>query len=97
VQPAPRPEVEVALAPHPHDAKSDPLAEFAVLPMATDDEVVLHRVPGDGMLPVGNHPLQGALSLATTDDVELDDPNPAWPSMTISPGSLPMIFAAKPR
>ncbi len=35
----------------------DPLAEFAVLPMATNDDVVLHRVPGDGWLPVGEHPL----------------------------------------
>jgi hypothetical protein len=95
VNPAPQP--EVAIAPIPHEPKSDPLAEFAVLPMASDDEVVLHRVPGDGWLPIGNHPLPGELALATTDDVELDDPNPAWPSVTISPGAIPMIFAAKPR
>lgn len=89
------PTPEVALAPEPHEA--DPLAEFDVLPMAKAEEVVLHRVPGDGWLPVGADPLPGALSLATSEEVELDDPGPAWPGMTVAPGSMPMIFAAKPR
>jgi hypothetical protein len=95
VKPAPQPGAPVA--PPPHESKPDPLAEYAVLPMATNDEVVLHRVPGDGMLPVGNPPLPGALSLASEEDVELDEPNPAWPRVTFSPGAVPMIFAAKPR
>jgi hypothetical protein len=85
------------IAPLPHEPQPDPLADFAVLPMATTDEVVLNRVPGDGWLPVGIHPLSGSLSLATADDVELDDPNPAWPSVTPAPGDAPMIFATKPR
>ena len=38
---------------------SDPLAEFAVLPMASTDEVEFHRVPGSGWFPVGAHPLPG--------------------------------------
>ncbi len=85
------------LAPAPHDATPDPLAEFAVLPMASDDEVVLHRVPGDGWLPVGTPLLPGELALATASEVELDDPDPAWPAMTKTPADAPMIFAAKPR
>lgn len=97
VPPAPPEVPDVAIAPVPREVSPDPLAEFAVLPMATHDEVVLHRVPGDGWLPVGHDPLPGTISLAGSNDVELDDPNPAWPSVTIAPGAVPMIFAAKPR
>ncbi|MBP3957058.1 hypothetical protein J8F10_17460 [Gemmata sp. G18] len=75
----------------------DPLADFAVLPMATAEEVDFHRVPGSGWFPVGTDPLPNVLKLATTDEVELDDPNPAWPQVTPSPGDAPIIFAAKPR
>jgi hypothetical protein len=84
-------------APLPHEAYPDPLAEYAILPMASTSDVVLHRVPGDGWLPVGEHPLPGALALAGADDVELDDPEAVWPSVTPAPGFAPMIFAAKPR
>lgn len=84
-------------APAPHDTQPDPLAEFAVLPMAGDDDVVLLRVPGDGWLPVGAHPLPGELALATADEVELDDPDEVWANVTQSPKDAPMIFAAKPR
>jgi len=92
------PEVaEVKPPPPPPPVSPDPLAEFAVLPMASTEEVVLHRVPGDGWLPVGAHPLAGAVSLATADEVELDDPEAAWPNVTAAPGFAPMIFAAKPR
>ena len=91
------PEVaEVTPAPDPPVAPA-PHAEFAVLPMASAEEVVLHRVPGDGWLPVGAHPLAGALALATAAEVELDDPGAAWPNVTPAPGFAPMIFAAKPR
>lgn len=87
----------VSIAPVPHEAQSDPLAEFAVLPMASADEVVLHRVPGDGWLPVGKTPLPDSISFATSDDVEVEDSNPSWPNVTLSPSDVPMIFAAKPR
>ncbi len=79
------------------DAPTDPLAEFAVLPMAGAEEVDISRVPGSGWLPVGSDPLSGALTLATTDEVELDDPDSVWHQVTLSPGDAPMIFAAKPR
>jgi hypothetical protein len=92
-QPAP----VTPVAPAPHEPAPDPLAAFAVLPMASDDDVVLHRVPGDGWLPVGEHPLPGLLSLATSADVELDDPDATWPNVSPAPGYAPMIFAAKPR
>lgn len=85
--------------PHaPEVAKPAPYVEPAeadALPMAASDDVVLHRVPGDGWLPVGAPPL--TLALASADDVELDDPNATWPLVTLAPGGVPMIFAAKPR
>ena len=87
---------DVPVAPLPHEPLPDPLAEFAVLPMASSDEVVLHRVPGDGWLPVGAHPLPGVLALATSAEVELE-PADAWPTATAAPDRAPMIFAAKPR
>jgi len=84
-------------APAPHEPQPDPLAEFAVLPMAGSDDVVIHRVPGDGWLPIGNTPLPDSLSFATPDDVEVEDANQSWPKVTPSPKDVPMIFAAKPR
>jgi len=92
-----KPAPQSPVAPNPHEARSDPLAEFPVLPMASADDVVLTRVPGDGWLPVGTHPLSGAISLASADDVELDDPDATWPNVMPAPGYAPMIFAAKPR
>lgn len=86
--------------------KSDPLAAVAVLPMSNDDDVVLDRVPEfrGGWLPIGRHPVPGTLTLATVDDVHLEEvsPSPAWPTnggpkMTTAPGDAPIIFAAKPR
>lgn len=76
---------------------SDPLAEFDVLPMASAEEVDLHRVPGSGWFPVGSEALPEVLVLATHKDVELDDPDSTWPAVTPSPEHAPMIFAAKPR
>lgn len=76
---------------------ADPLAEYDVLPMATAAEVDLARVPGSGWLPVGADPLPDVLVLASSKDVELDDPDETWPEVTRSPTDAPMIFAAKPR
>lgn len=94
--PAPRVEV-VEVRPAVPEAPHDPLADFAVLPMATAEEVDVRRVPGAGWLPIGPDPLPDILALATTDEVELDDPDSVWHQVTLSPGDAPMIFAAKPR
>lgn len=93
VQPSP----QIPVAPPPREAAPDPLAAFDVLPMATEADVVLHRVPGDGGFPVGAHPLPGAIALATSEEVELDDVNATWPGASPAPGAFPMIFAARPR
>ena len=83
----------------------DPLEEFAVLLIATDDDVILERVPEfpTGWLPVGRHPVQGTVTLATEEELILAEfaPSRAWPvggpKMTTAPGDAPMIYAAKPR
>ena len=80
-------------------------AKLAVLPMATDDDVEIHRVAGNvaAALPVGRPPLDGLMVLAEEADVELEgaDPHPAWgidgPKIMTAPGDSPMIFAATPR
>ena len=108
-RPAPR-EVaagpERAPAPRPVAARSDdPLAGYAVLPVASDDEVSLERVPGTrpGAFPVGRHPLPEELALATADEVHWPafDLTPVWPAggpkVPTTPDHAPIIFAAKPR
>jgi hypothetical protein len=83
----------------------DPLAEFAVLPMAGAADVDVRQVAGNAgaSLVIGEPPLAGPLALADEDDVELQDaePHPAWPTgnprMTTAPGDAPIIFAAPPR
>ncbi|MDY3557693.1 hypothetical protein R5W23_000221 [Gemmata sp. JC673] len=76
---------------------ADPLAGFDVLPLASAEEVDLHRVPGSGWLPVGHDPLPAAIVLATNQDIELDYPDSTWSQVTPSPGDAPVIFASKPR
>lgn len=84
---------------------SDPLAEYAVLPVASDDEVSLERVPDTraGWLPIGRHPLPEELALATADEVHWPafDLTPVWPAggpkVPTTPDHAPIIFAAKPR
>jgi len=51
--------------------ETDPLAEFAVLPVATDDEMRIATLRGDWGtgLVVGLHPLEGELQLATAGEV----------------------------
>jgi hypothetical protein len=103
------PIVATEIAPFPRAVVPSPLQEpvagFAVLPMASDDDVVLERVPETrtGWLPVGELPFSGSLVLASVEEVHLEEvePSPAWPTgaprMTTAPGDTPMIFAAKPR
>ena len=84
----------------PPDTSADPLAEYAVLPLATEADVVIERVSGNGHgLLIGDAPL----ALASENDVQLEEaePHPAWPGgspkMTTAPGDVPMIFAARLR
>lgn len=83
----------------------DPLAEYAVLPLANGSDVDIERVAGGGggLLPVGAAPLPDVLVLAGAGDIEVEDaePHPAWPAggpkITTAPGDAAMIFAAGPR
>lgn len=93
-------------APEPHSPHADPLAEFAVLPIPNDDEVILDRVPSlsTGWLPIGRHPVSGMLELASVEELYLEEPSPSPASpiqkrgkMIIAPGDAPMVYAAKPR
>jgi hypothetical protein len=98
------------VAPAPHQVArvdaprtDDPLPEIAMLSIATDDDVVLDRVPDfpAGWLPVGRHPLEGVMTLATQEELLVSEfaPSPIWPpggpKMTTAPGDAPMIYAAK--
>jgi hypothetical protein len=96
------------LAPLPRMVESVPptlIDGMAVLPMATDADVILERVPdtGTGWLPVGKHPFSGLMVLASAEEVQLEEvePSPVWPvggpKMTTAPGDAPMIYAAKLR
>ena len=82
-------------------ATDDPLAGFAILPVATEADVDVHRVDGagaGGWLPVGGMPLSGPLALATADDVELEEAedHPAWPAggprVARGPADAPVLF-----
>lgn len=92
-----------ATAPAPRT--SDPNTDHPVLVLATDNDVVLERVPEfpAGWLPIGRHPLADGMPLATEDEIRLAgvDPSPVWPpggpKMITAPGDAPLIFTAKPR
>jgi hypothetical protein len=97
---------ERAPAPRAVAARSDdPIAEYAVLPVASDEEVSLERVPDTraGWLPIGRHPLPEELALASADEVHWPafDLTPVWPTgrpkVPTTPDHEPIIFAAKPR
>src|SRR5205814_4676463 len=93
----------VAQRPTPPTADDDPLAGYAVLPVASADEFELHRVPGDaGLVAFGQDLLPGPMVLLGAEDVKLEDVDPDdWPDgepqMTKGPGDAPMLFGAKPR
>lgn len=75
----------------------DPLAGFAVLPVAADGDVVMERVAGDldHAFPVGRHLLPGPLALATAGEVRVEgfDPEEDEPEMTRGRGDAPLWFA----
>jgi anti-sigma factor RsiW len=84
----------------------DPLAGFAVLPIASDAEVDVRRVNdagAGGWLPVGGMPLSGPLTLATADDVDVEgaEEHPAWqggtPRVTRDPADAPVLFPDRNR
>jgi hypothetical protein len=91
--PAPRPAL-------PDGAKAapaaDPLAEFAVLPIATDDEMRIATLRGDWGtgLVVGTHPLTGELRIATADELTIER---APDGMETVPdfGDLPAVLSLK--
>lgn len=74
----------------------DPLAEFAVLPVATDDEVRIALLRGDwdGGLVAGVHPLPDELRIATADEVRIErvpDAMEAVPDF----GDAPMVLGVR--
>jgi len=100
------------IAPEPHtmaqaqaSSGDDPLSDFPMLSMATDDDVILERVPDfpSGWLPVGRHPIAGVVMLATEEELRVAAfaPSAVWPpggpKMITAPGDAPMIYAAKLR
>lgn len=97
---APRPTPTIVAVPFV-DA-DDPLAVFAVLPMADLDEVAIESVRGD--MPAGTLMTEDAppeeLALAGPNDVILVNVRPepgAAPiaQLTVGPGDTPMIYTAK--
>jgi hypothetical protein len=81
----------------------DPLAVYAVLPMAEVDEVAIESVRGDmpaGSLMAADAPPE-ELALAGPNDVILVSVRPApgttpIAKLSANPGDAPMIYAAKP-
>jgi anti-sigma factor RsiW len=70
------PAVARKAAPPKAVAVVDPLAEYAVLPVATPDDVMVNAVrgPRDTGFLVVRSPLQDVLALATPDDIEIENP-----------------------
>lgn len=81
---------------------ADPLADFAVLPMADRDDVAVYSASGDATDRVlgSASPLWDGLILATSEDVRLDGfmpPTAPKPKMTSGPSDSPMIYAGRGR
>lgn len=111
-QPRQRPETEIVanprLAPEslvvaPREVPADPLAEFAVLPMASSRDVLIETVAGRTLeaLPIADHPLPGDLNLAAPGDVRIeamgrrpDGTFPPLPWMSGTASESPLIYAA---
>ena len=76
--------------------EADPLAEFAVLPVATEDELRIATLRGDwgSGLVVGDHPLAGELRLATADEVTVER-SPDGMEPTPDHGDQPMVLSLK--
>lgn len=91
IQPRPIPEVTKSAT-----IPDDPLADFAVLPIATDDEVRIALIRGDwdGSLVTGVHPLPDELRLATADEVFLERV-PAVMDAVPDFGDAPMVFGVR--
>lgn len=97
----PRPVTSVAVSPAPV-AEDDPLAVYAVLPMAGGDDVAIESVRG--AVPVGALTADDApeeLALAGPSDVVLVSVRTeagATPiaKLSVKPGDAPMIYAANP-
>ena len=89
----------------PGNREDEPLPDYAILPIASEDDVDVQRTTGtaDDWLPVGVLPLPNRIVLAEVGDIELEEASPseAWPDgkpeMTHQPGDAPMIFATSSR
>lgn len=92
-----------ALATAPREVP-DPLAEFAVLPMAGTQDVLVDTAAGRTLdaLPVADHPLPGDLPLARPGDVRIeamgrrpDGTFPPLPWVSGTASEPPLIYAAR--
>ena len=83
---------EVVVAPAPREVR-DPLADFAVLPVASADEVTISLVRGERPTGFVNaaHPLPDVLQIATADEVVLERVPRGMESSPVF-GDLPMIL-----
>lgn len=96
----PQPLESLAVAPR---EVVDPLAEFAVLPMAGPRDVLVAAVPGGSLdgLPAADHPLPDDLPLAAPGDVRIeavgsaDGMFPALPRIGMPRTGPPMIYAGR--
>jgi anti-sigma factor RsiW len=87
------PPAVVKIAPVEAPAHFDPLAEYAVLPVATPDDVMVNAVrgPRDTGFVAVKPPLAEVLALATPEDAEVENPG----SASVQEGDGAMMLTPK--
>ena len=80
----------------------DPLAEFAVLPIAGSSDVMIIAIHGDRSpgLVACDHPIPTSLALATADDLEIAPPNlftmnDPWEVSRPEPSDAPVLMSPR--